>query len=173
MRSLPQVDAEAMLLDAVREQTAIVLGHTDTARIGPAVAFLDLGIDSLTALELRNKLAAATGLTLPATLAFDYPNPSALARFLNASINPASGPEPPAERLTKEIEGLGAGLADAFPTLAEEDKTAISALLGRLQGRVRSMAGDGSPEDIVDRISSASTGSFSPCWTESSTRGER
>ncbi|MGY5061178.1 SDR family NAD(P)-dependent oxidoreductase, partial [Streptomyces sp. 900105755] len=158
VRSLPPADAESVLLDAVRAQTAIVLGHADAARISPTVAFLELGIDSLTALELRNKLAAVTGLKLPVTLAFDYPNPSALARYLNAGICPRSGadPESPVERLAKEIEGLGARLADAFPALAQEDRTALSTLLGELQGRVRSMTDGRSPVDIVDRIGSAS-----------------
>ncbi|MCZ4511223.1 SDR family NAD(P)-dependent oxidoreductase [Streptomyces sp. ActVer] len=158
VRSLPRADAEAVLLNAVRAQTAIVLGHADTGRVGPVVAFKDLGIDSLMALELRNKLAAVTGLKLPATLAFDHPNPSALARFLNAGIHPADDRESPAVRLTEEIEGLGARLEDAFADLAEEDRTTIATLLGELQGRVRSMAGDGSPVGIVDRISSASAG---------------
>ncbi|UPZ33560.1 SDR family NAD(P)-dependent oxidoreductase [Streptomyces sp. LRE541] len=161
VRSLPRADAETLLLDVVRERTAIVLGHADTTRIGPAVAFLHLGIDSLTALELRNELAMVTGLKLPATLAFDHPNPSALARFLCDGIDPkgpGSATESPAERLTNEIEGLGVRLTDALPTLAEEDRAALSALLGTLQGRVRAMAGDGSAADIVDRISSASAG---------------
>lgn len=160
MRSLSQADAAAVLLDAVRAQTALVLGHADTGRIGPATAFKDLGIDSLMALELRNKLAAVTGLKLPATLAFDHPNPSALARFLTADINPGSGreQETPADRLVKEIEGLGARLENAFHDLADEDKTAISTLIGGLQDRVRSTVGDGSPVGIVDRITAASAG---------------
>jgi acyl carrier protein len=160
VRSLRRADAEAVLLDAVRAQTAIVLGHADTGRVGPAVAFRDLGIDSLTALELRNKLAAVTGLKLPATLAFDYPNPSILAQFLNAGINPDSGgySDSPADRLIKEIEGLGARLEGAFLDLADEDRATISTLLGELQWRVRSMVGDESPVDIIDRIGSASAG---------------
>jgi acyl transferase domain-containing protein/acyl carrier protein len=161
VRSLPRAEAEAVVLDAVRAQTATVLGHADTARIGPGVAFKELGIDSLTALELRIKLAAVTGMKLPATLAFDYPNPAALAQFLTASINPDPGvPESPVARLAKEIEGLGARLEGAFLELEDADRATISALLGELQGRVRSMAavGDGSPVGIVDRISSASAG---------------
>ncbi|MFE2948389.1 phosphopantetheine-binding protein, partial [Embleya sp. NPDC059267] len=158
--ALPPADAEAVLLDAVRAQTAIVLGHAGTGRVGPDAAFKDLGIDSLMALELRNRLAEATGLKLPATLAFDQPNPSTLARFLSAALAPDSGadPEPAAERLTREIEGLGARLADAFDGLAAPDRTAIATLLGELQGRVRAMASDASPVGIVDRIGSASAG---------------
>ncbi|MDB1086974.1 SDR family NAD(P)-dependent oxidoreductase [Streptomyces sp. ACA25] len=159
IRSLPRADAEAVLLDAVREHTAMVLGHADAGRVSPTVAFSDLGIDSLTALELRNKMSAVTGLKLSATLAFDYPNPSALARFLIGGIDPGGGDaESPADRLTKEIEGLGARLEDAFLGLADGEKATIATLLGELQGRVRSMVGEGSPVGIVDRISSASAG---------------
>ncbi|SEF53033.1 Acyl transferase domain-containing protein [Actinacidiphila yanglinensis] len=160
VRSLPAADAEALLLDAVRTQTALVLGHADTGRLGPDVAFRDLGIDSLTALELRNRLAAVTGLTLPATLAFDFPNAGSLARSLTARMHPGAdtGPRSAADLLAKEIEALGARLEGAFADLAADDRSTVSALLGALQGRVRSMGGEGSPDGIVDRIGSASAG---------------
>jgi NAD(P)-dependent dehydrogenase (short-subunit alcohol dehydrogenase family)/acyl carrier protein len=160
LRSLPPAEAEAVLLDTVRRQTALVLGHTDTTRIGPGETFKKLGIDSFTALELRNKLGAAAGLKLPATLVFDHPNPAALARFLGESITPdsAAGLESPADHLVKVIEGLGAQLEDAFRTLGQEEQAAVSTLLGELQGRVRSMAGAGSPSGLADQISSASAG---------------
>jgi acyl carrier protein len=160
LASLPPADAEAALLDAVRAQTATVLGHADSARIGPSVAFKELGIDSLTALELRNKLAAVTGLKLPATLVFDHPSPSGLARFLTERIAPgaAAGPQSPATHLVKEIEGLGARLQDAFAELAAEERTTISTLLGELHGRVRSSASAAAPAGIADQISSASAG---------------
>nr|WP_308434933.1 SDR family NAD(P)-dependent oxidoreductase [Streptomyces tauricus] len=175
VRTLPRADAEAVLLDTVRAQTAIVLGDADTGRIGPVVAFRDLGVDSLMALELRNKLAAATGLKLPATLAFDHPNPSALARSLYEALTPDSGagPQSPADRLTTEIEGLGARLEDAFLELAEEDRTTISTLLAELQGRVRSMVGDRSPDGIADRISSASAGELLSLLDQELGQGER
>ncbi|WP_445018992.1 SDR family NAD(P)-dependent oxidoreductase [Streptomyces sp. SAS_276] len=160
VRSLARADAEAVLLDAVRAQTALVLGHADPERIGVATAFKDLGIDSLMALELRNGLAEATGLKLPATLAFDHPNPAALADFLTTGLHPGSGAEreSPVDRLTKEIEGLSARLEDAFAGLADEDRATIAALLGEVQDRVRSTAGEGSPAGIADRISAASAG---------------
>nr|WP_240119401.1 MULTISPECIES: type I polyketide synthase [unclassified Streptomyces] len=158
--SLPQTDAVAVVRDAVREQTALVLGHADQERIGPTVAFRDLGIDSLTALELRNKLSAVTGLKLSATLAFDYPNPGALAEYLIGRIAPATGggQQSPADGLTEEIERLGARLEEALPGLSDEDRTTVSTLLGQVHGRVRSMVGEGPPGGIADRISSASAG---------------
>ncbi|MFG2312773.1 type I polyketide synthase [Streptomyces sp. NPDC048566] len=160
LSALPPAEAQALLLDTVRTQTAAVLGHPDTTRIGPAATFRKLGIDSLTALELRNRLAAATGVKLPATLVFDHPNPGDLAGFLTTCLAPApdAAPESPADHLARDIEELGARLEDAFVRLGEQDQTTISTLLGELQGRVRSLAGAGSPAGVADRISAASAG---------------
>jgi acyl transferase domain-containing protein/acyl carrier protein len=158
--SKPAAEAEAVVRDVVRAQTALVLGHEDGQQVGPTVAFRDLGLDSLTALELRNKLSAVTGLKLPATLAFDHPNPQALARFLIDSVTPApAGPQrTPADRLAEEIERLGARLEEEFPALADEERATLSALVGQVQGRVRAMAGEGPVIGITDRISTASAG---------------
>ncbi|MFI9052895.1 type I polyketide synthase, partial [Streptomyces sp. NPDC053427] len=87
-RLAPLTEAEQyeLLLDLTRTHIATVLGHTGPQEVDPQRAFRDLGFDSLTAVELRNRLNEATGLRLPATLAFDHPTPSALARFLRDEI---------------------------------------------------------------------------------------
>jgi len=158
VRSLPPADARTVLLDAVRAEAATVLGHAGTGRVGPAVAFKDLGIDSLMALELRNRLAAATGLQLAATLAFDHPNPDALAGFLSESFGLGGDPPTPAGVLAGEIEDLGARLRGALPDLTDEDRATVAALLGELQSQVRATESGGPPDGLADRIGSASAG---------------
>jgi acyl transferase domain-containing protein/acyl-CoA synthetase (AMP-forming)/AMP-acid ligase II/short-subunit dehydrogenase/acyl carrier protein len=128
LTALPAGDQEQLVLDLVGTQVAAVLGHTTTRAITPDRAFSDLGFDSLTAVELRNRLGAATGLRLPATLIFDYPTPGALAKFLRLGLLPDGGtPERPAASdaeirralATVPIDALrAAGVLDAVLRLA-------------------------------------------------------
>ncbi|MFI1769795.1 type I polyketide synthase, partial [Streptomyces sp. NPDC020800] len=79
------------LLRLVRGHVAAVLGHDGTEAVAESRAFRELGFDSLTAVELRNRLKVATGLALRATLAFDFPTPLALAEHLGSRLLPADG----------------------------------------------------------------------------------
>ncbi|MBF6063743.1 SDR family NAD(P)-dependent oxidoreductase [Nocardia terpenica] len=82
LADVPPKDRPAEIGKVVRSYVAAILGHSGPEAIVPGTAFRDLGIDSLTAVELRNALGKAVGMRLPATLVFDYPTPAALTEFI-------------------------------------------------------------------------------------------
>ncbi|MER7873521.1 type I polyketide synthase [Streptomyces solisilvae] len=88
LEALPSAKRQRQLRKLVRQHVAAVLVHTTPDAIENDRSFTELGFDSLTAVQLRNRLGAITGLELPTTLAFDYPNLIALAEHLEAGMFP-------------------------------------------------------------------------------------
>ncbi|MFC4907609.1 SDR family NAD(P)-dependent oxidoreductase [Actinomadura gamaensis] len=114
-------ERDRILRDLVRTHVASVLGHDSPDAIRPDRPFQELGFDSLTAVELRNALRAATGLKLPATLVFDHPTPAAIAAELHEQLGEtASGPSV----LETELARLEAALTSAHPAAGDYDRVA-------------------------------------------------
>ena len=128
LNAVADPDRDRVLLNLVRTHGAAVLGHSSADAVGGQKAFNELGFDSLTALELRNRLNAATGLKLPATLVFDYPTPAVLAAHLKQQLVDGNDEQPDSGALA----------------LAE---------VGRLEEMVRGIAGgDGSRSALAARL---------------------
>ncbi|GAA2197788.1 type I polyketide synthase [Streptomyces bangladeshensis] len=126
LAGLLEAEREPFLTDLVQSHVATILGYRSAQDVGRTLAFRELGFDSLAAVELRNRLSAATGLRLPATLVFDHPTPVALARHLLA-----------------ELTGTLAGTAGtAGRAAAADEPIAVIGMACRFPG------GIASPEDL-------------------------
>jgi acyl transferase domain-containing protein/acyl carrier protein len=116
------------LLDVVRSAVAAVLGHTDPGDIDADRGLLDLGFDSLTAVELRNSLQRTTGLRLPVTLLFDHPTSRAVAAYLDTLVAPDRGEKDRADRSQHARDGAQAA---ALAELAGADDDDLFAFIDR------------------------------------------
>jgi acyl carrier protein len=133
LAALPVAEREPMLLDLIRKHTATVLGYGAQSGIDADRGFFEMGLDSLTAVELRNRLNAASGLRLPSTALFDYASPAALARHLLAELAPDEGA--PENALPAEIDRLESVLS-ALP----EDDMARARAVVRLQSMLAKLS---------------------------------
>ncbi|WP_264926408.1 beta-ketoacyl synthase N-terminal-like domain-containing protein, partial [Streptomyces sp. A012304] len=117
LTALPEAERERALLDVAREQITAVLGLPTGADLELATTFKALGFDSLTGLDLRNRLNTATGLRLPATLVFDHPTPAALLRTLRDELLGAqdSTPTAAARPVTDDEPIAIVGMACRYP----------------------------------------------------------
>ena len=84
-----RAEGSTVLLDTVRQETAVVLGHASSLAVDPTVPFDRIGLDSLAAVELRNRIAAATGIPPAVTFIYDWPTPAHVANHLSELAGPA------------------------------------------------------------------------------------
>jgi polyketide synthase 12 len=141
LEGLPEDEQYGVLLDLVRANIATVLGNSSPESIDPERAFQELGFDSLTAVEMRNRLKSATGLALSPTLIFDYPNCAALAGYMHQELigtseqsTPTAAPgEADIQRVVGSIPVKRlrqAGVLELLLALATEDGNAQAAAAG-------------------------------------------
>ncbi|MFI6345297.1 type I polyketide synthase [Streptomyces sp. NPDC050560] len=127
------VEQEKILFDLVAAHTATVLGHRSADAVDRGRGFLDQGITSLTAVDLRNRLSAETGLALPATMIFDFPAPAALVAHLRDRLGAGgagTAREPVLEQLAAVEAAVATGGLDA--SVAEALAKRVATLHWRL-----------------------------------------
>ncbi|WP_435126778.1 type I polyketide synthase [Actinacidiphila sp. bgisy144] len=149
-------EAVETLRDLVLAQAARVLGMSGPGRLDPERSFRDVGFDSLTAVELRNRLNEATGLRLPPTAVFDHPSPAALGGLLAEEMLGAPPEEPDALAAHAGLDAVEASLAGLMAD--ESVRTRVTARLRDLLGALDTTAADGDhgSSSVADRIQSAS-----------------
>ncbi|NBH10784.1 thioesterase domain-containing protein, partial [Amycolatopsis sp. SID8362] len=126
---------EAALLEFVRTQAAVVLGHGGPAEVDPEHGFPEMGFDSLTAMDLRNRLQAVTGLILPTSLVFDYSTPVELAAFLAGELKPReAGDDTAPARVASPVRETVSGL---FNHAVKNDKQKAGVEMLRAVARLR------------------------------------
>ncbi|SDT78406.1 Acyl transferase domain-containing protein [Streptomyces sp. 2114.2] len=140
-------------LDLVRVEVAAALGHSGPDAVPAERAFQEMGFDSMTAVELRNRLIAASGARLAAAVVFDHPTPEALAEHLLGEVAPEAAGDP-AQPLLSELDRLEASLS----ALAGDGRarSAVSVRLQTILSRLNEAAGPDESSDVVSSLDSAS-----------------
>ncbi|MEU9110188.1 SDR family NAD(P)-dependent oxidoreductase, partial [Streptomyces xanthophaeus] len=140
LTGLPEGDRTRAVQELVRTHVAAVLGHASASVIDADHSFKEIGLDSLAAVELRNRLTKATGLRLPTTLVFDHPTPVAVARLLEERVGGQQADAPsPLDEALKQMESLLAS-GDGKELIAYELR--LRSLGNRLRSLLSGMDGD-------------------------------
>ncbi|GAA2039679.1 hypothetical protein GCM10009839_47140 [Catenulispora yoronensis] len=149
LADLPREDGLKLVTDLVRSHVAAVLGHGSPDAVDVRRALSEMGFDSLTAVELRNRLDAATGLRSTAIVAFDHPTVTALAEHIHSVLAPP--PPSPQEVLRTVLEAIR-------PNLPEQDAGVRGAVVALLHGALAQWDHNGaeSAPALQDKIHSAS-----------------
>jgi NAD(P)-dependent dehydrogenase (short-subunit alcohol dehydrogenase family) len=149
LAGLGEAECRQVLVEVLRSEVAAVLGHGGPAAVDPDRAFKDLGFDSVTAVELRNRLNEITGLSLAATVVFDHPTTGALGRELAARLTP--GPQAASEEALAHLAKVEAALASGANT--PDVRTAAQRLLSKLTSGNDS--NDQTEADLAHRLETA------------------
>ncbi len=142
LAGLAEGDQIRVLLDLVRTHAAAILGHTSSTEVQDRLTFKQLGFDSVTAVDLRTRLNAAVGLSLPPGVVYDHPTPASLARFLRTEIL----------GITAEDDAADAAPVGGAAGRSADDPIVIVGMSCRLPGDVRS------PEDLWDLLAEGRSG---------------
>jgi acyl transferase domain-containing protein/NADPH:quinone reductase-like Zn-dependent oxidoreductase/acyl carrier protein len=164
LAGLPDDQRDDLLTDLVQAEAATVLGLTDASDMAPGATFRDVGFDSLTAVELRNRLNARTGLRLSSTVVFDHPNPRELVQHLQARLTApaddlAMRPPSSSRRMLQDLARIKDELRVAH--LTAEERREIETFLRGLLENPAAGAGEGtgledaSASEVLDFINNS------------------
>ncbi|HEY3958876.1 MAG TPA: SDR family NAD(P)-dependent oxidoreductase [Solirubrobacteraceae bacterium] len=164
----PESEWDAIVLTLVKSQVASVLGHTSAEVIDETRGFIELGFDSLGAVELRNRLGQATDLKLPSTLVFDYPTPFAVSQYLRTKLKGQE--KPTGGSLVATLEQLGGMISTAVADEIERDQ--ITMRLRTLLSQVESKEESSDRAVLAQKIDSASDEELFQFFDETSDASE-
>jgi acyl carrier protein len=152
LATLAESERERAVLDLVRSEIASVLDLGRPEGLGPDRPLKDLGLDSLVAVELRNRLQTVTGLRLPSTLLFDYPTPGALAKMIREELNldhaVAAAASTPINTELDRLETMVRAMSDS-----DLERAGVVGRLRKLVSRFMDAGDDETPQEDFEGVS--------------------